>query len=545
MGGNGGLYGAGGGGGGDVSAGQQNGGNGAQGIIVITYTVGAVDNTPPVISSITSGTLEPSAATIIWSTDEPANSEVEFGTTASYGSSTQNAIFTTNHSITLSGLAASTTYHYEIVSANPEGDSATSTDHTFTTLNDGFAGAPSGTPQYQTLLNGYASRTPWNVAGIDYYVGVPSGTVLQDPSTISMANVSVDTTDHLINVNGPNVTLNGYDFSLDGGWQVDVTNTDATNVTIENSNFKVGSNNLVSIEATYGGFITVLDNTFDNGGSSGGSAAYAIQVGTGALIEYNRFTDMAQDGIGIAPGNPAGNYTIQYNLFDSLGWNSVSHNEDILVFGSSPTSLVVDFNTWYQPTGEGLATTNSFIRIGDEGAGNTVNNPVTAYNTIILPAADQSAYVFDISSTSGLCVNPTVFNNYVDPTGAIEVNDPYLTTTTNYTNYNNINLTNGATILNGGESGPPSAPTITGDSVSSGQVTLTGTAPASTTIDVLDPTNVNPWSAALYGTATANGSGAWTFTTAQLANGTWAFVARATDAAGNTSAASSPLNVTI
>ena len=202
-------------------------------------------------------------------------------------------------------------------------------------------------------------------------------------------------------MNGPNVTLNGYDFSLDGGWQVDLTNTDATNVTIENCNFKVGSNNLVPIAATYGGFLTVLDCTFDCGGSSGATDAYAIQVGTGALIEYNRFTDMPQDGIGISPGSPAGNYTIKYNLFDSLGWNSVSHNEDILVFGSSPTSLVVDFNTWYQPTGDGLATTNSFIRIGDEGAGNTVNNPTIAYNTIVLPGSGQTANVFDLSASSG------------------------------------------------------------------------------------------------------------------------------------------------
>ncbi len=37
------------------------------------------------------------------------------------------------------------------------------------------------------------------------------------------------------------------------------------------------------------------------------------------------------------------------------------------------------------------------------------------------------------------------------------------------------------------------------------------------------------------GTATANGSGAWSFTTATLADGSHSFTAKATDTAGNVS----------
>ena len=47
------------------------------------------------------------------------------------------------------------------------------------------------------------------------------------------------------------------------------------------------------------------------------------------------------------------------------------------------------------------------------------------------------------------------------------------------------------------------------------------------------------------GSATANGSGAWSYTTAALANGAHSLTATATDAAGNTSAASAALSVTI
>ena len=47
------------------------------------------------------------------------------------------------------------------------------------------------------------------------------------------------------------------------------------------------------------------------------------------------------------------------------------------------------------------------------------------------------------------------------------------------------------------------------------------------------------------GSTTANASGAWTYTTAALANGAHSLTATATDAAGNTGVASSALSVTI
>ena len=75
---------------------------------------------------------------------------------------------------------------------------------------------------------------------------------------------------------------------------------------------------------------------------------------------------------------------------------------------------------------------------------------------------------------------------------------------------------------------------ITNDST----LTLTGTAEANSTVKVYD-------GATLLGSATANGSGAWTYTTAALGNGAHSLTATATDAAGNTSAASAAMAVTI
>jgi len=67
---------------------------------------------------------------------------------------------------------------------------------------------------------------------------------------------------------------------------------------------------------------------------------------------------------------------------------------------------------------------------------------------------------------------------------------------------------------------------------------LTGAAEANSTVKVFDGANQ-------IGTATANSSGAWTFATPQLANGSHSFTARAMDAAGNTGAASAALAVSV
>ena len=67
---------------------------------------------------------------------------------------------------------------------------------------------------------------------------------------------------------------------------------------------------------------------------------------------------------------------------------------------------------------------------------------------------------------------------------------------------------------------------------------FTGTAQANSTVRIYD-------GATLLGTVTANGIGAWSFTTAALADGAHSFTATATDTGGNTSAASSALSVTI
>ena len=96
-------------------------------------TVTVSNNPAPVISSVSASGVSASGATIAWTTDLSADTQVEYGPTSSYGSSTTlNTSLVTSHSQALSGLTAGTLYHYRVKSRDAAGNLATSGDFTFT-----------------------------------------------------------------------------------------------------------------------------------------------------------------------------------------------------------------------------------------------------------------------------------------------------------------------------------------------------------------------------------------------------------------------------
>src|SRR5262245_34673666 len=73
-----------------------------------------IDTTAPTLNAL-SATPGLQDATVSWTTDEAADSQVEYGTSAAYGSSTPlAAALVTSHAVTLSSLNAATTYHYRV-----------------------------------------------------------------------------------------------------------------------------------------------------------------------------------------------------------------------------------------------------------------------------------------------------------------------------------------------------------------------------------------------------------------------------------------------
>jgi len=93
-----------------------------------------VDNNVPIISSISSGTPSSSGATITWTTDENSDTQINYGTTSTYtASTTLSASLVTSHSQAITGLLASTVYHFRVRSTDAAGNLTVSSDQTFTT----------------------------------------------------------------------------------------------------------------------------------------------------------------------------------------------------------------------------------------------------------------------------------------------------------------------------------------------------------------------------------------------------------------------------
>ncbi|HEY3016693.1 MAG TPA: DUF4082 domain-containing protein, partial [Nocardioides sp.] len=113
------------------------------------------DTTPPTISTVQANGISGTGATITWTTDEAADTQVEYGLTTAYGSSTTlNTTLVTSHSQALSGLSAATLYHYRVKSKDAASNLATSGDFTFTTGTDGTPPTISGTQATAITMTG-------------------------------------------------------------------------------------------------------------------------------------------------------------------------------------------------------------------------------------------------------------------------------------------------------------------------------------------------------------------------------------------------------
>lgn len=94
----------------------------------------SVDTDPPVISGVQASTTD-TRATITWSTDEPADSRVNYGLTPEMNSTEHGLKLTVAHSATLDHLTPDTEYRFQVESIDGSGNSASSREGVLTTKN--------------------------------------------------------------------------------------------------------------------------------------------------------------------------------------------------------------------------------------------------------------------------------------------------------------------------------------------------------------------------------------------------------------------------
>lgn len=135
-------------------------GNGPTTAATTGTTDAAPDITPPTLTEVN---VRPDAnqVRITWTTDEPADSWIDFGTTLAYGTVVSKDAFTTTHEIILTNLENATEYFYQLASADASGNIGSVTNLTFTTLEEVDTTPPQKIRDVMAMKGAYAVRITW------------------------------------------------------------------------------------------------------------------------------------------------------------------------------------------------------------------------------------------------------------------------------------------------------------------------------------------------------------------------------------------------
>lgn len=162
------------------------------------------DTTAPTMSGISATSITTSGATIQWTTNEAATTRVEYGTTTSYGSMTVlDASLVTNHSAAITGLASSTLHHFRVISKDAGGNTATSSDMTFTTGTPADTTAPLISTTSASSIASTTAQIGWTTnesATSKVWYGTSSPLTLGNP-TANVSN-SAFVTSHVLGLSG-------------------------------------------------------------------------------------------------------------------------------------------------------------------------------------------------------------------------------------------------------------------------------------------------------------------------------------------------------
>jgi hypothetical protein len=286
------------------------------------------------------------------------------------------------------------------------------------------------------------ASTPWNMPGVDYYVGVPSGLALKDPTVSSSLPSGAAYASSVVTVSGCNVTLDGLDFTLhETVVKVDVSSASCTTI-IQNSKFAANGTalqpiaNLVSLGP--GGAFVFQRNEYDGLAPIGNAAGSGFQVndpiqGNGKItLQYNYFHDFDSKVIQVGGSTPSAAFTESYNLFADFGSCATppcSHGEAEYTYGGAPASLSFtgQFNTYLLHFHPGVSdlTAPHAVQADDVNIDGTTDD----HNVVFAPGPQgtcnahnatgytAAAAIYDGQQEGGALSNLAFTDNYIDGSG--------------------------------------------------------------------------------------------------------------------------------
>ena len=277
----------------------------------VTDTI-VLDTTAPTISARTATNITGTSATITWTTNEAATSQVEYGLTTSYGSMTAiDPTLVTAHSVTITGLAPNTTYNWRVRSKDAAGNETVSANSTFTTAAAPDTTTPTVTltaPAANAIIAGTVTLTATAsdnvaVAGVQFLL---DGNALGAEDTTSPYSFTWNTATALATTSGPH-TLAARARDTSGNTatttaiNIVVDNVAPTGTVAINSNAAATNNTTVTLTLSASdtqGAVTQM--RFSNDGTTYSAAeAYAtskswtLSAGDGTKTVYAQFQDAA------------------------------------------------------------------------------------------------------------------------------------------------------------------------------------------------------------------------------------------------------------
>ncbi len=390
-----------------------------------------------VISNVSAGSLTDTSANITWDTDINADSRVNYGLTTTYGTTVTNGAKVLSHSISLTGLSASTTYHYRVRSMNSAGQLATSGDFTFTTLAPGQVGEIILDNTDATVVGTWSTGTgSTDKFGADYRYksGGTGSAYLQYTPTISApgdyqvycwypqgANRTVGAP-YVIAYNGGTVTVPVNQQSGGGAWNL-----------LGTFNFALGTS----------GNVKIKDNFADS-----------TQVVMADAIKFSFAPTVTP------PTAPSGlTATTASSSQINLAWTDNSTNEDnfIVARGTvsggpySDVATLAANSTSYNNTGLASGTTYYYVVRAENTGGSSANSAqASATTSQTAPAAPSGLSASAVSSSQ---INLSWTDNSSTETGFTVARStvsggPYtdvITTAANATSASNTGLSAGTT----------------------------------------------------------------------------------------------------
>lgn len=299
----------------------------------------ASDATVPTITNVAASPMETSAV-ITWTTSEPATSQVEYGKTADHDSaSTLNQALVVSHSITLSSLEPSTTYHFRVKSKDDTGNEAISGNYILVTSKPA------------TEVGGIiSSDTTWAEVNSPYLitstVQIPTGVTLTIEPGVSIAMPS---SGDMFLLHGTLSALGAInnEIVLDGQGNSVVITAEGGSGSAE-LNYCVIRNALMLWDE--GGHFRLTHCELINLTSSAGNPLHKqcvlLDNPTGdTYIEYNKFVNSGAVTVYQAAGRD-GNVYIRYNLFQNM-LSPIHHA------GGTPGTcqLIVNYNSFIDTEG--------------------------------------------------------------------------------------------------------------------------------------------------------------------------------------------------